>query len=116
MKKKLSALVSGVALVALLAVPVSALKVSEEDVSNKVNLSCLAGAGVDVEVAEEHVYNVLKAAEGSVVYDADAKGVDKEYLKDAYHAFDVNGEKVLVNKKTLKLYTYDSNYNLIPIR
>ena len=116
MKKKLSALVSGVALVALLAVPVSALKVSEEDSANKVNLSCLTGAGVEVEVAEDYVYDVLKVAEGSVVYDAEAKGVDKEYLKDAYHVFNVEGERVLVNKKTLKLYTYDSNYNLIPVR
>lgn len=116
MKKKLSALVSGVALVSLLAVPVSALKVSEEDVASKVNLSCLTGAGVEVAVAEEHVYDILNVAEGSVVYDEEAKGVDKEYLKDVYHAFDVEGEKVLVNKKTLKLYTYDSNYNLIPVR
>lgn len=37
-------------------------------------------------------------------------------LKDAYHVFNVGGENVLVHKKTLKLYTYDANYNLIPVR
>lgn len=115
MKKKLSVLVSGVALMALFAAPVSALVVEEES-ANKVNLSCLTGAGVAVEMAEEYVYDVLGVAEGSVVYDEEGNGVDKKYLKDTHHVFNVNNEKVLVNKKTLKLYTYDSNYNLIPIR
>ena len=115
MKKKLSVLVSGVALMAVFAAPVSALVVEEES-ANKVNLSCLTGAGVDVEVAEEYVYDVLGVAEGSVVYDEEGNSVDKKFLKDAYHVFNVGGENVLVHKKTLKLYTYDANYNLIPVR
>ena len=115
MKKKLSVLVSGVALMALFAAPVSALVVEEES-ANKVNLSCLTGAGVAVEVAEEYVYDVLGVAEGSVVYDEEGNGVDKKFLKEAYHVFNVGGENVLVHKKTLKVYTYDANYNLIPVR
>ena len=43
MKKKLSVLVSGVALMALFAAPVSAL-VSGEEEASKVNLSCLVGS------------------------------------------------------------------------
>lgn len=114
MKKKLSVLVSGLALMALFATPVSAL-VSEEEVS-QVNLSCLVGAGVEVDVAKAHVVDVLKVEEESVVYDEEGNNVDKKFLKEVYHVFSVGEEKVLVHKKTLKVYTYDDNYNLIPVR
>ena len=115
MKKKLSVLVSGVALMALFAAPVSAL-VSGEEEASKVNLSCLVGAGVEEDVAKAHLVDVLNVAEEAVVYDEEGNSVDKKFLKDAYHVFNVGGENVLVHKKTLKLYNYDANYNLIPVR
>lgn len=115
MKKKLSVLVSGVALMALFAAPVSAL-VSGEEEASKVNLSCLVGAGVEAEVAKAHVAELLNLSEDAVVYDEEGNSVDKKFLKDAYHVFNVGEENVLVNKKTLKVYTYDANYNLIPVR
>ena len=98
MKKKLSVLVSG------------------EEEASKVNLSCLVGAGVEADVAKAHLVDVLNVAEEAVVYDEEGNSVDKKFLKDAYHVFNVGGENVLVHKKTLKLYTYDANYNLIPVR
>lgn len=116
MKKKLSVLLTGVALVALFVAPVSALKESGEEDKNSVNLSCLTGAGLDSQVAEEHVYDLLNVEDGSVVYNEDGEGIDRKYLKDTHHVFDVDGEIVLVNKKTLKLYNYDENYNLVAIR
>ena len=64
MKKKLSVLVSGVALMALFAAPVSALVSGGE--ANKVNLSCLVGAGVN-DVAKAHVVDVLNVAEENAV-------------------------------------------------
>ena len=97
MKKKLSVLVSGVALMALFAAPVSAL-VSGEEEASKVNLSCLVGAGVEADVAKAHLVDVLNVAEEAVVYDEEGNLELKVEHEENDFAFDEIGSVLKIKQ------------------